>query len=160
MNFFSWFLVGTAVGSAVAYFLDPVRGKTRRVTAKDKSIKFKKDSNQMIQRFLIHLKNKTQGLRAKAQRSANKDEPVSDRALEARIRSEFGRIVRHSKAITVSSQNGVVTLSGPILRKEVNDTISHVKKVPGVKYVVNKLDAHATSDNIPELQGHGPDYLQ
>ncbi|MGZ3808789.1 MAG: BON domain-containing protein, partial [Bacteriovorax sp.] len=133
--------------------------KARRVQIKDKSAKLKKESSIRAQRLMIHLRNKSEGLKAKALRAASKNEPVSDQRLEGRIRSAFGRIVRHSRPIKVSVKNGVATLSGPILTKEVNDIISCVKNVSGVKDVINKLDAHATSENIPGLQGAGPEFL-
>jgi len=56
--------------------------------------------------------------------------------------------LRH--AVTV---RGKITLSGPILAREVDGLIACMKGVPGVSGVENRLDVHDHPGNHPSLQG-------
>jgi len=79
--------------------------------------------------------------------------PVSDEVLVERVRSKMGRIVSHPHAIGVSAYDGRVTLSGPILTKEVNKLIVCASSIPGVTGVENMLEAHENAGDVPGLQG-------
>jgi uncharacterized membrane protein len=46
-----------------------------------------------------------------------------------------------------------VTLKGPVLAGEVERLLSCVTSVPGVKEVINRLEAHASAEHISALQG-------
>ena len=59
-----------------------------------------------------------QGIASEVQ-SRFSSEPVDDVKLVERVRAKLGRIVSHPSAIKVTSQNGRVVLSGPILTPEV-----------------------------------------
>ncbi len=74
----------------------------------------------------------------------------------------MAREVSHSRPIQVTADRDVVTLAGPILRDEVENLVRCVRKVRGVKDVVNRLDAYDKCNRIPGLQrqGQGPDFLQ
>lgn len=63
--------------------------------------------------------------------------------------------------------NGVATLSGPVLAREVPLLIDRVLDARGVRDVVNRLDVHQESGTSPGLQGSGrmaggeqPEFLQ
>jgi osmotically-inducible protein OsmY len=86
--------------------------------------------------------------------------PVDDAVLEQRIRSHFGRKIRHARSVKVDVHEGQVVLSGPILRDEVGVLLDCVGRVPGVKGIENKLDVFDSAGQIPGLQGEGREYLQ
>lgn len=159
-----WFLTGAAAGAAIGslltYFFDPGRGSYRRAKLVDKSVKFTNDSLNSSGKLMRHFKNQARGLKTKASHVFSKEAAVDDSVLEARIRSKFGRKVSHTKAIKTYVQDGIVTLSGPILAKEVKELLSAVKSVEGVRRVINCLDIHQSAEKIPDLQGPGPAYLQ
>jgi hypothetical protein len=90
-------------------------------------------------------------------KSLTRKENVSDPVLEDRVRAEIGRVVSTPGAIEVTSLGGTVTLSGAVLTSEVDDLISAVRGVRGVEDVQNRLEMHATVDDVPALQGaRGP----
>lgn len=154
-----WAVGGAALGAAATYFFDPVRGRRRRVVLHDKFFSvvnnFKSDSKI----FLKNLKNKIFGSMAEVQSKIHPKEQ-NDETLNQRVRSTFGRQLRHAKAIQTSVTYGIVTLSGPILADEVDKLIKCVKAIPGVQQVVNHLDIYKNAQNISALQGAGPEYLR
>ncbi len=154
------FLVGAAIGSVLVYFFDPYRGNYRRAKFKDKSLKFKKSSVSLAERQLKNVRNQFRGFTYGLKNLFIDQGPVENSVLEARIRSKIGRKISHAHAVKVNVIDGNVTLSGPILRREVNQVLACARTVSGVKKLVNKLEPHERAGNIPELQGEGPLYLQ
>ncbi|HLU68599.1 MAG TPA: SRPBCC family protein, partial [Kofleriaceae bacterium] len=80
---------------------------------------------------------------------------VSDHVIEERVRAALGRAVSHPSAIEVRSHEGRVALSGPILEREVRELMRRVSRVAGVRAIDNQLEPHATSEDVPALQGRG-----
>jgi uncharacterized membrane protein len=64
--------------------------------------------------------------------------------------------VTHPHSIDIQANQGVVTVSGPILANEVPLLIDCVLGVHGVKDVRNQLEAHSEPGRIPGLQGQPP----
>lgn len=155
-----YFIAGTLLGSALVYFLDPDKGNYRRSKLRDKSVKFKNDSMEFGGKMWRHLRNQLQGVYATIDRWTEEPVPVSDDVLVARIRSEFGRKISHSRPVKVEVDDGIVTLSGRILSREVRQLVRCVKNVPGVRDVINDMEVFETPDGIPDLQGEGPEYLR
>jgi osmotically-inducible protein OsmY len=104
------------------------------------------------------LRNRAEGLWHELSSPPNPD--VDDQTLLSRVRSSFGRKTRHARSIQTIIENGVVTLRGDILSDEVEDVVQCIKSVAGVKRVINLLTVHQKAENIPNLQGEGPEYLQ
>src|SRR5690606_41858308 len=73
-----------------------------------------------------------------------------------RVRAQLGRLVSHPGAITVTAHAGDVTLSGQILAAEHQTLLSAVRAMAGVNRVDDRLQAHESPGNIPELQGGSP----
>jgi osmotically-inducible protein OsmY len=80
-------------------------------------------------------------------------EEVTDEVLGNRVRSQIGRHVSHPRAIEVAAHDGVVTLRGPILANEVDELLTAVLTVRGVRDVDDQLDVHKTAKGISALQG-------
>ena len=87
-----------------------------------------------------------------AYEAAHAGEEVPDDILVERVRAQLGRPVSHPRAIDVKAEAGCVTLSGPILRSEVDDTIARVARIRGVRSVRNALDVQDTPGSNPKLQ--------
>jgi uncharacterized membrane protein len=149
----SWGSILAGVG--LMYLFDPERGRRRRALVRDKfarGLDTAKDAAGVTGR---DLRNRARGVVAQA-RALTDREPVSDEVLTERVRSQLGRVVSHPGAIEVTVTRGVVTLTGPVLSREVDDLLSSVSKVRGVEDVENRLEVHDRSGAVPGLQGGGP----
>lgn len=154
-----WFLSGAALGLVTSYFFDPVRGKRRRIQAKDQIAARGRDLVEGVEKIAADLRNRAYGSYIEYKNHQHPHE-VSDEILNQKIRSVFGRKIKHARAIKTSVLHGVVTLSGPILANEVHSLLRSIKKVAGVRDIINNLEVHEYADGISDLQGSGPDYLQ
>lgn len=146
------FAEGIGVGLFAAYFLDPDRGGRRRAVLRDKIVHQgirKRECMQIMARDFV---NRSRGMRYRIQQRFD-HASVEDQTLVERMRSELGRQITHLSAIDIQCENGTVTLSGPILASEIQDCMWHARMVPGVKHVINRLEPHASKENLPELQG-------
>jgi uncharacterized membrane protein len=93
-----------------------------------------------------------QGIAAVARRPFGRDR-AGDHVISERVRAELGRLVSHPGAIDVCSEQGHITLAGPVLAREADRLIEGVRSVRGVADVDNRLDLHEDSDDVPGLQG-------
>jgi osmotically-inducible protein OsmY len=98
-----------------------------------------------------HLRNRMRGRIAEAQ-AALRDEPASDEILIERIRAQIGHCSDHPRNILVTVQDGMVTVAGPILAREVDAVISCVQGVRGVRGVTNCLEVYRHPASLPVLQ--------
>ena len=116
------------MGGGLMYFLDPDRGARRRTHAR----------NQMIHASHAVRDNARTQLQA-LQRAVD---DVDDQALAERARAIVGRLITHAHAVGLDVSKGVITVSGPVLRNEIRRTIKALRRVPGVRHVVNALEGH------------------
>lgn len=150
-------LSGMAIGGALAYFLDPDRGARRRAEVRQQTTHWQKQSLRWGSKILRDLKNRSRGLMHLGKIGSPHPD---DRVLHERIRSSFGRKVRHPHSVEVQVQDGNVTLRGVVLSQEVDDLIECVRSVRGVKQIANELKFQDAAGQTPGLQGPGPVYLQ
>ena len=146
------FGAGLGIGTIVMYVLDPDRGKRRRALLRDKCVSATRKTGEAIEITARDLTNRAQGIATSIQSRFTSAE-TDDAVLVDRVRSKLGRIVSHPGAIAVASENGNVTLRGPILEAEVDNLLSCVKTVQGVNEVTNNLEVHQEAGNHPALQG-------
>ena len=146
------FAAGLGVGTGLIYVLDPQLGKRRRALLRDKLVWLQRKTGDCVEVTARDLSNRASGIAASIQSKFTSEE-VNDDILVERVRAKLGRIVSHPAAIEVMSQAGNVRLSGPILAEEVEDLLSCLKRIPGVKEVNNNLEVHEEAGNHPALQG-------
>lgn len=154
-----WFLIGSAglgagLGAGLMYLLDPEGGGRRRALARDKAIHVLKKGGEAARKTSRDLGNRTRGLVAEAGSKLRHVEPDGE-ILRDRVRSKIGHVVSHPHALEVTTQNGRVVLSGPVLAAEVNRLLSTVRKTKGVTDVESHLEIHEHAENVPALQGNG-----
>jgi hypothetical protein len=146
------FGAGVGIGTIVMYVLDPDRGKRRRALLRDKLASATKKTAEGVEITARDLRNRAQGIAANIKSRFTSVE-TDDAVLIDRVRSKLGRLVSHSGAIQVASENGNITLSGPILEAEVDDLLTCVKAIQGVNHIANNLEVHKEAGNHPALQG-------
>src|SRR5262245_52616983 len=145
-------LGGLGLGAGLMFMLDPVRGRRRRALTRDQiahAARLLTRATGMTSRDLNH---RAQGMLAEGGQFFRREE-VSDDVLVERVRARIGRSVSHPPAISVTVNDGHVTLSGPVLAQEANRLLSGVSSAPGVKGGENVLTVHKEAENISRLHG-------
>lgn len=84
-------------------------------------------------------------------------DPQRDAELRDEIRRRLDRLVSFPRALHVQVDNGVVRLSGNVLRQERDGLLQQVQDIPGVQKLVNAMTAHDQPNGVPQLQGAGGD---
>jgi hypothetical protein len=154
MNRICDLLTAASVGAGLAYFFDPVVGNRRRALARDQLNHLCNKAGDAADVTWRDLQNRANGVIAELSGLFRAD-LADDDILVERVRSKMGRYVSHPSAIEVSSHNGMIQLSGPILADEVDDLICAARSVRGVRDIEDHLDVHASAD-IAALQGGVP----
>jgi uncharacterized membrane protein len=156
---------GIAIGAGVMYLLDPERGKRRRARMRDRMNSSWHKTNYLLATARRDADHRVQGFIAET-RALMSPGPVSDDVLVQRVRAKLGRYSSHPRALEISAENGKVTISGPILKSEVDTVLSVIENVPGVSEVEPSLEVHESAENISALQGgverpgERPDFMQ
>lgn len=144
--------LGAGIGAGLMYLLDPERGNRRRALVRDQLVHAKHKTGDVLRGTTADFGNRSKGLVHELRRKVRSEE-VDARTLEARVRSELGRLVANPSAVEVSATDQEVTLTGPVLREEVETLLSGVSSVPGVRDVRNRLDVHDSPGDVSALQG-------
>ncbi|HVV53191.1 MAG TPA: BON domain-containing protein [Polyangia bacterium] len=127
-------LSGVGLGSALFYFLDPVRGRARRARAHDQALKAVHHRRREVRRFERDLTNRAYGFVARL-RAALRPETPDDEVVKERVRSALGRLLDHAGAIEVAVDRGQVRLAGPIAEREHARILGEIARVRGVRAV-------------------------
>jgi len=134
------------------YLYDPRMGRRRRAVARDKLTHMGRRIDDAVDVTSRDLTNRAVGLLAEV-RSVFVSDGVDDEVLAERVRAQLGGLVRHSRAIAVTAAHGRVSVSGPVLRDEVDPLLKGVTAVRGVCDVENHLDVYDEPGNVAGLQG-------
>lgn len=149
-------LGGVAIGAAAMYVLDPDKGKRRRAIVRDRTHAVVADTRQALGAAARDASHRIEGLRARAARVLG-DAPIpDDLQLIERVRARMGRLVSHPHAIQVGANRGRVTLSGPVLRREVERLRDSIRTVWGVSELEDRLVVYDTAESISSLQDGAP----
>jgi len=126
-----------AAGATAMYLLDPVAGRRRRATARDKAQAAGQDIQDFAMDAARHAADRLRGASAQLHGHA----PSDDRQLHDRIRSRLGHLVAQPGKVEVHVEDGLVTLSGSARLSEVDQLVAAVSDMLGVARVDNRLDA-------------------
>jgi uncharacterized membrane protein len=148
---------GMGFGAALMYLLDPGRGRRRRAQLRDQLTSAVNRAACRANVAARDLSHRARGLAAEARSTFIGAEQPDDRVLVERVRSAIGRAVSHPHALHVEAADGRVTLSGPVLAREVPHLLACVAAVPGVRGVEDALDVHEEAGRFSALQGAGRD---
>src|SRR5262249_19713746 len=134
MNKLTALLLGLGAGAGWMYFYDPKRGTQRRQRVRDQAQSLARQTEQALEATAHDLAQRAQGLGAET-RAHFIHEPVTDDKLEARVRSEMGHFVTHADEIIVSADNGMISVSGPILESDKDALLHRLEHINGVLHV-------------------------
>ena len=146
---------GMGLGAALMYLTDPQHGRRRRALARDQFTSLASQTGNAVGPTARDIRNRAQGLVAETTHLFQ-TEDVPDVVLEQRVRAKLGRFTSHPSSIEVSSDQGQVTLRGPILAHELEQTLAAVRSVRGVRSVNHQLQVHKQAGDVPGLQGGQP----
>ena len=150
---FAGIVASVALGAIAMYAFDPDKGRRRRALARDKAVSVLLDTRHAAGATRRDVTHRLEGLRARARRLWRQRLTTDDLQLIERVRARMGRLVMHPHAIQVGANKGRVTLSGPILAREVAPLLASIRTVWGVESVENELVTHTHPESIPSLQG-------
>ncbi len=145
-------LAGLVAGAAAVALLEPRGGARRRDLLVQRTAHAGKAARQFGAKAVRDLANRSRGLVASA-RSSARETTAPDEVLRERVRARLGRFSSHPSATEVSAHEGVVELRGPVLEAEAERVLRGVRRVRGVRELVDHLERHAEPGNVPGLQG-------
>jgi osmotically-inducible protein OsmY len=149
-------VVGAGLGAIAQYLLDTARGHARRARLRDQASAAARRSARRMRHTAVQSVTTTRGrARGLAHRLVPSTEPVDDRTLVDKVRSEVFRRDRFARhVVNIDAFNGVVTLRGQLEDDAaIRDLVSAVGAVRGVRKVESLLHTpHTTAPNVAGLQ--------
>jgi len=136
------FLLTMGVGAALAYFLDPDKGKRRRNIARDRLMATMRQTGSQLEDRARYAASTAQGWQQKAtQMGKEAAYDLNDSDLAHKVESELFRDPNISKGnININAERGTVVLRGQVEREdEINAIERKVRDIPGVASVENLL---------------------
>ena len=140
-------MIGAAAGAAAVWFLDPNDGARRRNVARDKALKYARQTGAQAQRQASYAAGQAKGMAQEAAPTSGKDrEELNDPALARKVETEIFRDADAPKgAVVVNVENGVVYLRGEVSDEDEIRTLGEkAGKVEGVRSVENLLHTSGT----------------
>lgn len=140
-------LVAAAAGAAAMFFLDPDRGRRRRVMARDRAARAARRTRLGAVRLRRKALSGAYGASQKAAHpEASQEPPPNDATLTAKVQSELFSDPSIPKGrVSVNSEQGVVQLRGQVERPEmIREIEDRVRSIPGVGDVENLLHLPGT----------------
>ena len=159
MNRMAIAIVGAGVGAGVMYLCDPARGRGRRARIREAGTHVVHQAQTIAGKTARDVEHRLGGTVVRARRLLLRDSVPPDGVLIERVRARLGRLVSHPGALKVTATNGTVTLSGPVFAGEVEQLVTGVAAVAGVKAIDNQLQAHEVAAHVSALQGPGPRHV-
>ena len=153
------FMLGLAIGAAVAFLADPDSGRRRRSRTRDQVMRYGRRTRDAVGTSARHIANRGTGIVA-ATRGRWAHDNAYDQRLAERVRAKLGEATSKPQAIDVAAADGIITLRGPVLANEMDDVLAAVWSVRGVLAVNNGLEASQSwnmpaQEPSPQLEGAG-----
>lgn len=126
------------VGAGTMYLLDPDRGRRRRATLRDKTMRGARIARTALGKTARDIQNRSRGL-VHDIGTLFTSQDVSDTKLAERIRSRLGHVVSHPGSITVECRGGDVTLGGIVYDTEIRALLGEVGRVRGIGSLHDRL---------------------
>ena len=144
-------LTSIGLGAGLMYFLDPQHGTRRRTMVIDRANRFVNNVDESIDIAVQDARNRARGVLSEMTARLS-DQESPDWILEERVRSNLGRLARHTRALDIRADGGRIYLSGPILRGDEDAVVKAALRTRGVHGVENQLQVVDNPQDIPALQ--------
>ena len=142
-----------AAGALVMFYLDPSAGRRRRALARDRAVSTGHDAGRFARAKSKRAADRVRGLVARSRgRWAHED--IDDDRLEARVRSQLGRLVERPHGVEVRVREGCVTLGGFAGADEIEDLADAVASMRGVTAVQCRVRATGDAADIAAPARH------
>lgn len=145
-------LTTLGLGAGLMYFMDPQHGNRRRTMVVDKANRFVNNIDESIDVAVQDARNRARGVLSEMTARLS-DQGAPDWILEERVRSNLGRLARHTGALDIRADGGRIYLSGPVLREDEEAIVKAALRTRGVHGVENQLQVVDNPEDIPSLQG-------
>ncbi|HET8587251.1 MAG TPA: BON domain-containing protein [Candidatus Limnocylindria bacterium] len=134
-------LAGAAIGAALAFFLDPQRGRSRRARYLDQAGAAARDLMNGASRTARRVGNDAQGFGERLSHPGGGALMPSDAALTDKVETELFADQRIPKGkININVEEGVVVLRGEVdTSGEADELIRKAQRIPGVARVDSLL---------------------
>jgi uncharacterized membrane protein len=139
------------LGAGLMYFMDPQQGPRRRTMVIDKANRFVNNIDESIDIAVQDARNRARGVLSEMTARLS-DQGAPDWILEERVRSNLGRLARHTRALDIRADGGRIYLSGAVLREEEDAIVKAALRTRGVHGVENQLQVFDNPQDIPALQ--------
>jgi len=144
-------LTSIGLGAGLMYFLDPQFGTRRRALVRDRANSWVNSMDNFLDGATEDMRNRTRGVLAEMSARLS-DQGAPDWILEERVRSNLGRLARHTRALDIRADGGRIYLNGPVLRGEEDAIVKAALRTRGVHGVENQLQVVDDPQDIPALQ--------
>ena len=144
-------LTSIGLGAGLMYFLDPQHGTRRRTMVIDRANRFVNNIDESIDIAVEDARNRARGFLSEMTARLS-DQSAPDWILEERVRSNLGRLARHTRSLDIRADGGRIYLSGPVLRGEEDAIVKAALRTRGVHGVENQLQIVDNPQDIPSLQ--------
>lgn len=147
-------LSGAILGAAAMYMLDPQQGNRRRALARDKAMRGGRLLLREARKRAKDMANRAYGQGAElvsGMRDRRSD--IDDQRLVERVRAQLGHVCGHPGSLDVTARDGVVTVSGPVMRGEARKIENRLRETRGIGECRLRLQEHDSPADIPGLQG-------
>ena len=148
---------GMIIGATIMYIFDEHRGAKRRSHARDKIVHAAHTVGRETRKRTRDLFNRGIGSIAELGSSVrDRIRSLPDDQLVDRVRAQLGHVVSHSGLLQVYAKNGCVTVSGPVLDREIDNIRNRMKKIRGVKECRVQVEPHTELDRVSGSLGRRP----
>ena len=144
-------LTSIGLGAGLMYFLDPQHGTRRRTMVIDRANRFVNNVDESIDIAVQDARNRARGVLSEMTARLS-DQESPDWILEERVRSNLGRLARHTRALDIRADGGRIYISGPVLRGDEDAVVKAALRTRGVHGVENQLQVVDNPQDIPALQ--------
>jgi osmotically-inducible protein OsmY len=128
-----------ALGAALAYFLDPDRGRSRRARAKDQAAAKARRAKEEAERRARYAQGRVEGAKARAQ-GFGTPTPVDNVTLAQEVKAALSGLPFSTQDVTVEAVEGKITLRGQVAEQgEIDQAREAVAAVEGVTEVESHL---------------------
>jgi osmotically-inducible protein OsmY len=141
MRRLSTFIIGAVVGAALAYLLDPDRGRSRRARLADQAAARSRDIAESAKQSFEYQKGVARGVAHEISEQFGPERTYDDETLRQKVRSEVLGHLDGSHHVEVDITNGMVVVTGSVDDQESHDRVLHlIGQVDGVTLIDDRIE--------------------